>query len=242
MPIGSPNPLPFRVGGGPTNAQRAYTALRQAVGTGGSAPNDRGIEGLWRRSEAKGVAAASSAPRRAYLQAFPHLATDLLPYYERVLGVVPPAGASEAARRAVVLPLWTKRVNNVLPELVDELLAIDPRLSLLDEPHSYAITAQPGRAFAPIDPAAELPVFALERGHALMPGYSTDMVVRVLFTVGYSGPLRESELTIVERVKRLLRGFLPSDCDFTIAADPGSGGTPGQWHVGVSPIGFGGVG
>jgi len=242
MPLGSVNPLPFRIGGGPTQTQRVYTTLRQAVGTGGSAPNDRGIEGLWRRSEAKGLAAATSATRRAYLNSFPHLATDLLPYYERILGVVPPTGASEAERRAVIVPLWTKRVNNVTPELVDELAAIDARLSVVTEPHSYAVTAQFGRAFAPLDPTAELPAFGLVRGHALMPGYSTDLTVRVLFTVGYTGPLTEADLAIVQRVRRLLLGFLPSDCDFSIAVDPGLGGTPGQWHVGVTPIGFGGVG
>jgi len=240
--LGSLNPLPFRVGGGPTPAQRAYRTLRQAVGEGGSAPNDRGIEGLWRRSEAKGLAAATSHCKRALNQAFPYLATDLLPYYERILGLIPDADATEAARRAVVVSLWTKRAENATPMLLERLQAIDPRLSMLEPPHSQAATAQYGRAFAPLDETLEGPLFKLERGHALMPGYSSDMIVSVLFAVGHTGPLTAAELRVVENVKVLLRDALQSSTDFQIAVDSGADVTPGQWHVGVTPIGFGGVG
>lgn len=242
MPMGSSNPLPFRVGGGPTTAQRAYSALRQAVGTGGSAPNDRGIEGLWRRSEAKGIAAATSSTRRAYYNSFPHLATDLLPYYERILGIVPPTGASEAARRATVVPLWTKRVGNATPVLVDQLHAIDSRLSIVSTPHTQAATVQPGRAFAPVEAGLEAPSFGIERGHVRVPWYSSDLVLTVLFAVGHTGPLTEAELDVVGRARALLREALPSTRDFSIAVDSGADVVPGQWHVGVTPIGFGGVG
>jgi len=236
MPLGTMNPLPFRVGGGPTPAQRAYSTLRQAVGTGGSAPNDRGIEGLWRRSEAKGLAAASSHCRRALNQAFPHLATDLLPYYERILGLVPEVGATEAQRRDAVVPLWTKRANNSSPSVLLQLQRIDSRLSLLNPPHSGAATAQFGRAFAPLDASLEAPAFGLARGHVQFPNYSTDTIARVLFAVGHSGPLSNEELRIVQRARVLLRDVLPSTTDFTIVVDDG------LWHVGVTPIGFGGVG
>lgn len=240
MPLGSLNNLPFRVGGGPTAAESAYSVLRQAVGTGGSAANDRGIEGLWRRSEAKGLAAAASSMRRAMLQAFPYLATDLLPYYERILGLVPQG--SEEERRQAVVALWTANADNPTQVLLAQLQRIDARLSLIEEPHSRAATVQYGRAFAPHDPALEAPAFGLTRGHVQFPNYSTDMILRVLFSVGHTGPLTGAELLIVERVKSELRKALPSTTDFTIAVDVGLGGTPGLWHVGSTPIGFGGVG
>lgn len=241
MPIGSVNPIPFRIGGGPTPTQRAYRTLRQAVGKGGSASNELGIEALWRRSEAKGLAAASSHTRRALLQAWPFLATDLLPYYERILGIVPATGATEAARRDVVVPLWAKRVNNVTPTLVEELAAIDSRLTLFEAPHDQAGTAQFGRSFAPLEPGLESPAFGIARGHCVAPEYSTDAIVRVRFAVLHTGPLTAAELVVVERVKSILRGFLPSTTDYEIAVDDGLG-APGLWHLGSTPLGFGGLG
>lgn len=239
MPIGSLNPLPFRVGGGLTPAQKAYRTLRQAVGEGGSAPDDRGIEGLWRRSEAKGLAAAASHCRRALIQASPQFATDLLPYYERILGIVPQG--AEAARRDVVVPLWTKRADNAMPRLLERLQVIDARLSLLEFPHSEAVTAQFGRSFAAVEPGLEAPEFGIPRGHVLFPNYSTDSIVRVLFNVGHEGVLSADELVVVERVGALMRDALPSTTDFTIVVDVGAGGEVGLWHVGKTPIGFGGV-
>jgi hypothetical protein len=235
MPLASFNPVPFRVGGGPTPTQRAYATLRNAVGEGGSAPNDRGVEGLWRRSEAKGLAASASHCRRALLQSSPLYATDLLPYYERILGIVPDADSTEAQRRDVVVPLWTKRANNATPVALEQLQRIDPRLSILALTHSGAAVTQYGRAFGPLSPELELPAFGLTSGHVRYPNYSTDLVVRVLFATGHAGPLTNAEATIVQRVRVLLRDLLPSTVDFTIVTDDG------LWHVGVTPIGLGGV-
>lgn len=237
--IGPLNPLPFQVGGGPTSTELAYKALRQAVGEGGSAPNDRGIEGLWRRSKAQGLAAATSHCRRALNQAFPFLATDLLPYYERILGIIPPTGATETARREEVVLLWTRRTSSVVPNLADELQALDTRLTIVQLPHSEAGTAQFGRAFAAHEDDDGNPLeggpYGIERGHALAPGYSTAQIVHVRFAVGHTGPLTDAELVIVERAKRLLRGLLASDTDFQISVEDG------LWHLGVTPIGFGGL-
>ena len=238
MPMGALNPLPFRVGGGPTPAQSAYRTLRQAVGEGGSARDDRGIEGLWRRSEAKGLAAASSHCKRALIQSSPQYATDLLPYYERTLGLVPQG--SEAARRDALVPLWTKRSENAMPVLLEQLQRMDTRLSLLDFPHSEATTAQFGRAFAPLE-FSEEPPFNLARGHVQFPNFSTDSIVSVLFDVDHEGVLTNAELLVVERVNVFLRDALPSTTDFTIVVDVGAGGETGLWHVGMTPIGFGGV-
>lgn len=195
---------------------------------------------MWRRSEALGVSAATSSTRRALLQAFPFFATDFLPYYERILGLVPATGATEAQRRDLVVPLWAKRFGNDTPNLLEDLRAIDARLSLISTPHSGAGVSQPGRAFAPHEAALEAPAFGQVRGHALAPEHASELIVHVLFSVMHTGPLTTSELTVVERVKTLLRSSLSSDTDFSIAVDDGLG-APGAWHVGSTPIGFGGV-
>lgn len=238
--LGTLNPLPFTVGGGPTPSSLAYDALRKAVGEGGSAKDDRGIEGLWRRSEAKGLAAGASHCRRALIQSNPLFATDLLPYYERMLGIIPDPAAAEAQRRDVVVPLWTKRAEGATPKLKERLTALDSRLTIFEEVHDHEATAQYGRAFAPLEPGLEQPAWGLVQGHVACPGYSSDMIVRVLFKVGHDGPLTADELRVVESCKVLLRDMLQSSTDFQIAVDSGTG-VPGQWHVGVTPIGFGAV-
>lgn len=228
--IGSLNPCPFRIGGGPTPSSKAYRVLRQAVGKGGSAADDRGIEGLWRRSEAKGAAAATSATRRALLQAFPHLATDLLPYYERRLGIVPPTGATEAERRAAIVPLWTRQPIKSWSELEAQLQQIDARFSLLNRPFSEASITQPGRAFRPHATSLE-PDFGLNAGHTVVPMYSSHEVIRVRFSPGYSGALNAIDRRLVERARLLLREAVPSWEHFEISTGP--------WLLGTTPIGQG---
>jgi hypothetical protein len=229
--VGGLSPLPHAAGGGPSRAERAYGILRRAVGVGGSAPDDRGIEGLWRRAKAKGLAAATSATRRALLQAFPYLATDLLPYYERVLGISPPADTSEAQRRAVVVPLWTRQPIKSWRELEEALQKIDSRFSLLNEPFSEAATTQRGRAFGPLEPGLETPIYGLPYGHTKVPMYSSQEIIRVRFTPGYSGALTASDQVLLERARVVLRESVQSWEDFQISTGP--------WVLGTTPIGQG---
>lgn len=227
--IGALNPLPFRVGGGPTPTSRAYATLRQAVGKGGSAADDTGIEGLWRRSEAKGLAAASSHTRRAFIQSNPLFATDLIPYYERILGIVPPSGASEAQRRDEIVPRWARRINATMPNVAAELAHIDARFSIIESPHATSITCQGGRAFGSQDGSGTPMV--LPGGVSAVSNYSTDFVTRVRFTVGYDGPLNPSDKRLLEAARRLLRELAQSWEDFTISTGP--------WRLGHTPIGLG---
>lgn len=226
MSIGALNPCPFRVGGGPTAAEKAYRVTRNAVGKGGSAANDSGIDGLWRRSKAKGLAAASSAKRRALLQAFPHLATDALPSYERTLGIVP--SGNETQRRAVVVPRWVRRPGRSIPDLEASLKAIDARFSLLHPSNETAATTQFGRAFGPLHSSLESPEFGLD-GYSAYPNYSTDFIVRVLFDVGYSGGLTPADERLRESARVLLRSSLQSWVDFTIVTSVG-------FLTGISPV------
>lgn len=227
--IGALNPLPFRVGGGPTPTSRAYSTLRQAVGKGGSAPDDTGIEGLWRRSEAKGLAAAASHTRRAFIQSNPLFATDLIPYYERILGIVPPSGASAAQRRDEIVPRWTRRINATMPNVAAELTRIDPRFTIVESAHATAITCQGGRAFGSQD-GSGTPML-LPGGISAVANYSTDFVTRVRFTPGYDGRLNAADKRLVEAARRLLRELAQSWEDFTISTGP--------WRLGHTPVGQG---
>ena len=225
--IGSLNPCPFRVGGGPTASSKAYTTIRRAVGEGGSAPDDRGIDGVWRRSRAKGLAAATNAKRRALLQAFPHLATDALPYYERILGLL--SVGAEAERRDVVVPLWTRRPLKSTDELETSLQAIDARFSLVTTSREQSTTTQHGRAFAPLHPALESPAFGLN-GFSLLPNYSSGFQVFVLFDVGHAGNVTAQEARLLEQARELLRSALPSWVDLAIST------TSGGFHLDIDAL------
>lgn len=227
------NPLPFQVGGGPTPKSRAYQVIRQAVGKGGSAENDRGIDGLWRRARAEGLAAATSAPRRAILQAFPFLATDLLPYYERVLGFVADPDESEATRRDRVVERWTEKPIQSWPELEDALQAIDARVTISMPADAVETVGQAGRVFDSHVAGLGGPWFALPGGCSELPNYSTRQTIRVRFTLGYTGVPKPSDQAIIERVKARLRAALPTDVDFALSTE--------TFTLGQTPLGLGAI-
>ncbi len=217
--LGSLNPLPFRCGGGPTPSSKAYAFLRGAVGEGGSAEDELGIDGLWRRSRAKGLAAAGSSKRRALLQFFVHIATDAIPYYERLLGVTPPTGASLTARREVVVAGVTAQLDAAIPQIALQLQAIDARLALLDVPPNRSRYTHFGRAFGPLD--ASLEDDFGPNHHLTAPNYATDFVMIVHFDVGYGGALTAADARIRERAVVLMLKLLPSWVSFRIVTATG---------------------
>lgn len=232
--LGSLNPLPFRVGGGPTNASKAYGLIRRAVGTGGSAPNDLGIDGLWRRSRAKGLAAASSHVRRALLQAWPNLATDLIPGYEGILRITPPPGQTLEERRRAVVRKYTATPSMVIRDLVAELQTIDTRFTCPEHDPATDIATLPGRAFGPLSGAVETPAYG-GIGSSLVPAYSTSHILYLRLTPGYSGALRLSDEALLAEAKRLIRRRLPSWYEFEITYT-----TPG-FVLGTSKLGYTGL-
>ncbi len=228
MPIGGANPCPFRPGGPQTPTQKVYLQLKRAVGEGGSADREDGIDGLWRLSRARGLAAIEQTEIRAPLQAWPQLATDGIAYYERALALSG-AGLPDTARRAQILPPWVTRQDIDLPNLEAELQRIDERFSLQHVDYDLQATTVFGRTFASQD-GVELPIFGGE-GYSRVPNYSTDFCVRVLFTPGYSGLLTERDQGLVDQARARLMELMPSWVDFTIAT--------GLWVLGTTPIGQG---
>ena len=231
--LGSLNPLPYRIGGGPTPTSKAYATIRQAVGKGGSAENELGIDGLWRRSRAKGLAAATSPTRRALLQSWPQVATDAIPYYERILGIVPGVDDTEPQRRAVIVPLWTQTPVRTWGELRAGLQAIYAGFDLVEQLDSDATISDMGRAFDPhaLDPKLGPPM-AIPGGCTQWPAYSSrrTICVSMLLGAGTAPVPTPQELAYVEQAKRFLRTALGADRDFAIYTGP--------WVLGSTPLGF----
>lgn len=213
--IGGLNPLPYHCGGGPSGVERIYSAMRRVVGTGGSAPDQSGLDGLWRRCRAHGIAAAWSAVERATLQFFPHLATDGLPYYSRVTGLVQGRDEPDAAIRQRVWAAFVASLRADCPSIAMDLAALDARVSLLEP--DMTVTTQHGRAFGPLPGATEDPAMVT----SVCPNYSTDFVLYVLFDVGHEGALTTSEQRTLKQIESYLRGVLPAWVTFVILTDDG---------------------
>lgn len=216
--LGWQNPMPFQIGAGPSATLRTYGAMKRAVGKGGSAKSDDGPEALWRKSRAMGLALVGQVIERAILQAWPHLATDAIPYYERVLKIVPGAGASDAARRQAIVDRWIEELAATFPGLDEQLKGIDPRISLLQLDFNDAIVTHLGRAFEAH--SASDPFFLLD-GYTAWPNYATTFKQFVHFDVGHVGATTASEDRTIVAIKAHLRNVLPSWVDFVVVTEVG---------------------
>lgn len=217
--FGWSNPFPFEFGGGSTHVATIYAAMRSAVGVGGSALDDDGtIDGLWRQARASGLAAVATTGERAIIQAFPGHATDLLDYYELLLGATPEPDASLIERQLVVEQLWTERVSASVPDLGADLARIDPRFSIIAVSHTEATETVLGRAFE--DLAGTLP-FGGGRASTAFHNYSTEFVVYVLFDIGSGVTPGTAEQKLIERAKSHLNKMLPAHVTFQIVASLG---------------------
>lgn len=179
--LGWANPLPMTVGGEPSPTEQIYSALREAVGIGGSADDDSGLDGLLRAADATVLAAAASGSDRAVANGFPALATDLLRYWERLLLSPLTEDAALEHRQAEVSRLLTERVRNNEATLSERLSALDSRLSLSVPNYAQATVTVPGRAFE--DRAGLQPFGGLRRSTAV-PNYSSAFVQTLVFDVG----------------------------------------------------------
>lgn len=239
MAIGATNQLPFRVGGGPTEVEKVFAFLKNAVGIGGSSPNPLSIEATWRRAIAKGLVCARGADARVVYNAFPQFATDFLAYFERVLQLTPATDETETQRREEATTKWVSSLSARIPEVAAALQEIDPAFTLPDVASDREITSLPGRVFAPFDVGGEAPTYGSGPGFSRLGMYNTYDVVRVQFATTYDGPLTAVDLRKIERAKDLMRSVLPSWNDFWIyVLQPGMAGQA-QFLAGATPAGFG---
>lgn len=211
--LGGSATFPLELGGDDSSVEKAYGFFRGALGEGGSAGDDSGIDGLRNASIALGLAAISAFDERAALQAFPHLAIDALPSFEQTLGIVPPADATEHGRREVVAQRWTEVRSSEIPTLVEMLQRIDPRFVVHDTVWSASTTVQTGRAFEAYTPAPGED-FALgtagTRSFSEWPNYSDRDVTVALLDIGAGIAPGRSELAAIRAAQELLDDALPA--------------------------------
>src|SRR5262245_40037481 len=213
------NPCPFEIGGGSTHVETIYAALRSSVGIGGSALDDENtIDGLWRQARASGLAAAATTGERAVINAFPGHATDLLEYYEGLLGATPELDDSILQRQQVVETLYTERVRSSVPDIAADLAAIDDRFSVIDVDHDQATETVLGRVFQDLAGTLRFDSVSLAGAHATMFGnYATEFVLFVLFDLGSGGLPSADEQKLLELGKAHLNKVLPAHILFQVA-------------------------
>lgn len=213
------------VGGGPSDVEAIWQALRDAVGKGGAAAEDT-IEDLWRQARARAIAFSSASMERAALQVFPNLATDWIEYYESLLGVVPPVGATEQDRRDEIARRFARELRadgqNLLTALQEieptsELLAVDPDKTTVAQ-FGVAFNARPYTAPFGTDNASNYPA------------YSTDMIVTVRITLEVG--VTQIPVLTYQRQEETLNELLPAWVDFAVT-QVGSTGTTGFYLDGA---------
>lgn len=217
--LGKGNPIPFKLGGGPSNTEQANTAIKDIVGIGGSSP-DGTIRAEWFLAKARGLAAVM-ADERALNQGFPDLATDALLVYEEILSRPAAPDESDQERRDLNTALWTSTAPSIEDELTTSLQAIDENFVILYIPVNNTITTQNGRGFQdwdPTSPKASGPPFNIG-DQSEYPNYSTDYRVYVQYNV--TGTLTTQQFQNLTDAKNLLRDRLPSWIDFTIFKEIG---------------------
>lgn len=213
------NPFPCQLGSGPTDVENIYFALRSAGGKGGAAEDDEHtIDGLWRQCRARAVATVAASGERSALQAFPDHATDLLPYYERLVGVASdPTGNAEARREAAAV-LYTRQIASSVPDIALALGAIDERFSVLATSYEQSDATLFGRAFE--DFAGSLP-FGGGRQSTRFPNYSTSFVLFVLLDLGAGIAPTTTERRAMATAAQLLAEVLPGHNGFQIVTSRG---------------------
>jgi hypothetical protein len=206
---GRGNPYPFEYGGGLSETEQTYQALRSAMGKGrGVPPPEGGILDDWLWSKAEAIGPIDGLAESAIAQYFPHAASVTLPVWERLLGL--DQGEDEQTRRDNATSEYTRKLAADWPTLLEELEAIDPAFSLETVDNQKSIDSYFGKTLAP---RGGVPSYGLQPG-SQWPGYSDHFVLHVLYTLGGGQsvipPLEQA------RAERLLNEVLPAWGDFAI--------------------------
>lgn len=218
------SPFPAEFGGGQSDVEQIWQALRDVLGktprgTPVAAAEDS-LEDLWRQAEARAIAFSSAAIQRATLQVFPDRATDWLPYYEWLLAAVPEAGATIAERQEEVARRFAREIRADGQNFVAALQAIESTATVLATDTDLTVTAQSGFAFnaRPYSGA-----FGTNNA-SNFPAYSTEMLVTVQIELE-SGVTELPALTLIA-LKAECNEMLPAWVDFAVA-QLGAGASPG---------------
>lgn len=228
------NPFPFELGGGETDAELAWRALRSAVGGGG--PVD-GLEDVWRQIKAVAIAASGASVERAFLQFVPGRQTDALEAWENVLGLA--RAATLVERQAAVASAITLGMAADHATIDRDLKRIDGAFALDVTQWAQAITTIPGKLLAPRvgTPPYGSGASALRRG-ALLPNYATSFVLHVEYALPFGSITPPAQ--ILEDATRYLNSVLPAWEDYEIHTGVGfylDGGVDGTSLLDLTAFG-----
>lgn len=202
----------------PTREDLIYNAWRSAVGKGSTASSPASIEVLFRRVRARAIAAVADLGERAALQAFPNLATDLLPYYERLLGLSDDPDLTEDERRAAAAALFTLKIASDVPGIKASLQQLDDRFDVVTPDPNLMLTTVMGRAFE--DMAGDEP-FGGGRLSTALPSYSGMLVLRAVLELGNGVQPNAAERRSLRLARKLLHDVLPATNDLQIVTHRG---------------------
>lgn len=206
------NPFPLEFGGGPTVIEDTYRMLTSSVGKGGTCPDDDSIMALWWQSIAKGLGCVATFDERAALQAFPNLATDLLPYYERLLLTTRDPDASEEERQQLVATRWTAGAAFLVSEIERDLQLIDARFEVVLAEDDEATITNFGRNFEDLQAAEP---YGGPRKATLLPNYSSYFVISALMDLAGAAPSAAEKRSILA-AQRHLSVVLPAWIGFQV--------------------------
>jgi hypothetical protein len=218
MGLGQGNPLPFQIGGQPTDVEQTNSALKQAVGVGGSA-EDGTIEAEWRFAKARGLAAAID-DEGAVMNGWPDITVRLIEMYEDILTIFADPNASDEERRQEIIDRWVRQLDATVPGLDEVMQEVDPLFSVQDLDFDRGRTTVMGRAFEdflPGDPLSAGPAFGGGRTFTSIPNYSDEMMCRVKYDIP-TGTITNEQKNRIKRVEAILNEILPSWVGFSIFA------------------------
>lgn len=219
--------MALELGGAPSASDKAYAALRSAVGEGNRGDEDTSIVEAWRMAIARGIAAAV-CDERAALQSSPMTATEALPAFEDRLRHRMPADASDQEKRDALLPLHVRKIDATGPSLLARVRAINPGANLITPSRTTSTETQLGRGFEDHDPesaSADGPAFAMHVGLGgskctALPNYNTSHLVIVQAPL-IGTVFVASDAALLDRIWRLLDEELPAWVDIRVFAECG---------------------
>lgn len=195
-----------------------YRALRSASGKGGYAENENGIDGLIRRVRAAAIASVAEQSDNAVLQGFPNHATDLLGYYERLVGLSDDPDLTIEERQQAAATIYALQQASDVPSLRQALALIDERFTIVTSPYATSTTTITGRAFE--DLAGDEP-FGGGRESSAYPNFSSTSELRVVFELGDGVQPTAEERRKIKLARRLLHDAIPATTDLQIVTHRG---------------------
>lgn len=222
MPLGWTNPLPMALGGGPTDIENMWRAMRAMMGGEHGPGPEGGIDDLARQQKATSLAGAERAIERALLQTFPALATDALPIWEELL-LASGADTTVTLRELLVLA-WLPPDGATTPHLTADLTTISAQLTIQIEDVDDVHTTIAGKYQAPNDDIPSFGTTSPPGISAVLPMFATRDILRAVYTLEAG----ETEIPAVaaDDVTRLLSRRLPAWQTWTLVQlddDDGAG-------------------